>query len=84
MKKENTNKNIVHGIVHAIQIIGMVTSIVGLSNLNVNSKPPKNAFLDDIHKHMAKVKLDEMKVKNEKNKNAIAFDSIFIAMKNKK
>ena len=80
MKKENTNKN----IVHAIQIIGMVTSIVGLSNLNVNSKPPKNAFLDDIHKHMAKVKLDEMKVKNEKNKNAIAFDSIFIAMKNKK
>ena len=84
MKKGNTNKNTVHGIVYAIPIVGIVISIIGLGNLRSNSKPAKNAFLDDIYKHMAKVKLDEMKVKNEKNKSTIAFDSLFIAMKNKK
>ncbi|NJM79538.1 MAG: hypothetical protein HC854_07870 [Flavobacterium sp.] len=83
MKKEKTNKNALHAIVNIIQVISLVFTIIGL-NSQSKSKPPKNAFLDDIHKHMAKVKLEEMKVKNEKNKNAIAFDSIFKAMKNKK
>lgn len=83
MKKENTNKNALHAIVNIIQVISLVFTIIGL-NSQSKSKPAKNAFLDDIHKHMAKVKLDEMKVKNEKNNKTIAFDSIFIAMKNEK
>lgn len=82
MKKENTNKNALHAIVNIIQVISLVFTIIGL-NSQSKSKPPKNAFLDDIHKHMAKVKLEEMKVKKEKNNKTIAFDSIFIAMKNK-
>ena len=82
MEKENTNKNALHAIVNIIQAISLVFTIIGLNNQS-KSKPPKNAFLDDIHKHMAKVKLDEMKVKKDKNKRTIAFDSILLVMKNK-
>ena len=82
MEKENTNKNALHAIVNIIQAISLVFTIIGLNNQS-KSKPPKNAFLDDIHKHMAKVKLDEMKVKKDKNKRTIVFDSILLVMKNK-
>ncbi len=81
MKKENTNKNTLQAIVNIILAVSLVFTIIGLNNQS-KSKPPKNAFLDDIHKHMAKVKLEEMKVKKEKNNKTIVFDSIFIAMKN--
>ena len=82
MEKENTNKNALHAIVNIIQAISLVFTIIGLNNQS-KSKPPKNAFLDDIHKHMAKMKLDEMKVKKDKNKRTIVFDSILLVMKKK-
>lgn len=82
MEKENTKKNALHAIVNIIQAVSLVFTIIGL-NSQSKSKPPKNAFLDDIHKHMAKIKLDENKVKKEQNKRTIAFDSILLVMKNK-